>query len=97
MSGSVNKVIIVGRLGQNPETRRMPDGSPVVNLSVATSETWKDRNTGERREKTEWHRIVIFNEHLAKVAEQYLSKGAQVFLEGQIQTRKWQDQQGHDR
>lgn len=97
MAGSVNKVILVGNLGADPEVRRMPDGNPVVNLRIATSETWRDRNSGERRERTEWHRVVIFNENLAKVAEQYLRKGAKVFIEGQIQTRKWQDQQGQDR
>ena len=97
MAGSVNKVILVGNLGADPEVRNMPDGSPVVNLRVATSETWKDRNTGERRDRTEWHRVVIFNENLAKVAENYLRKGSKVFLEGQLQTRKWTDQNGQDR
>lgn len=97
MAGSVNKVILVGNLGADPEVRRMPDGNPVVNLRIATSETWRDRNSGERRERTEWHRVVIFNENLAKVAEQYLRKGAKVFIEGQIQTRKWTDQQGQDK
>ena len=97
MAGSVNKVILVGNLGADPEIRRMQDGRPIVNLRVATSETWRDRNTGERRERTEWHRVVIFNEGIAKVAEQYLKKGAKVYIEGQLQTRKWQDQQGQDR
>lgn len=97
MAGSVNKVILVGNLGKDPEVRRTQDGRPVVNLSVATSETWRDKNTGERREKTEWHRVVIFNEGLCRVAEQYLKKGAKVYLEGQLQTRKWQDQQGQDK
>ena len=93
MAGSVNKVILVGNLGKDPEVRRMTSGEPVVNLSVATSETWKDKSSGERKEKTEWHRVVIFNENLAKVAEQYLKKGAKVYIEGQLETRKWQDQQ----
>jgi single-strand DNA-binding protein len=97
MAGSVNKVILVGNLGKDPEVRRMQDGRPVVNLSVATSETWRDKATGERRERTEWHRVVIFSEGLAKIAEQYLKKGAKVYLEGQLQTRKWQDQQGQDK
>src|SRR5436309_7565208 len=97
MAGSVNKVILVGNLGKDPEVRRMQDGRPVVNLRVATSENWRDKATGERREKTEWHRVVIFNENLAKIAEQYLKKGAKVYLEGQLQTRKWQDQQGQDK
>lgn len=97
MAGSVNKVILVGNLGADPEVRRMQDGRPVVNLRVATSENWKDRNTGERREKTEWHRVVIFSEGLARVAEQYLKKGAKVYIEGQLQTRKWTDQNGQER
>jgi single-strand DNA-binding protein len=97
MSGSVNKVILVGNLGADPEVRRMQDGRPVVNLRIATSETWRDRSSGERRERTEWHRVVIFNEGLAKVAENYLRKGSKVYIEGQIQTRKWQDQSGQDR
>jgi single-strand DNA-binding protein len=97
MSGSVNKVILIGNLGADPEIRRTQDGRPIVNLRVATSETWRDKTTGERRERTEWHRVVIFNENLAKVAEQYLKKGAKVYVEGQLQTRKWQDQQGQDR
>lgn len=97
MAGSVNKVILVGNLGADPDVRRLQSGDAVVNLSVATSETWRDRQSGERREKTEWHRVVIFNENLAKVAEQYLKKGAKVYVEGQLQTRKWQDQSGQDR
>ncbi|MCB1381168.1 MAG: single-stranded DNA-binding protein [Alphaproteobacteria bacterium] len=94
MAGSVNKVILVGNLGRDPEVRHTQDGKPIVNLSVATSETWRDRNTGERREKTEWHRVVIFNEGLAKVAEQYLKKGSTVYIEGQLQTRKYTDKDG---
>ncbi|GHE73000.1 single-stranded DNA-binding protein [Camelimonas fluminis] len=97
MSGTVNKVTIVGNLGRDPEVRRMPSGEPVVNLRVATSESWRDKNTGERRERTEWHAVVIFNENLAKVAEQYLRKGSKVYLEGQLQTRKWTDQAGQER
>lgn len=97
MTQGVNKVILVGNLGADPEIRRTQDGRPIANLRVATSEVWRDKNTGERREKTEWHRVVIFSEGLAKVAEQYLRKGSQVYLEGQLQTRKWQDQQGQDR
>ena len=97
MAGSVNKVILVGNLGADPEVRQTQDGRPIVNLRIATSESWKDRNTGERREKTEWHRVVIFSEGLARVAEQYLRKGAKVYIEGQLQTRKWQDQNGQDR
>ncbi|TLP49094.1 MULTISPECIES: single-stranded DNA-binding protein [Cohaesibacter] len=97
MAGSVNKVILVGNLGNDPDIRRTQDGRPIANLSVATSESWKDRNTGERREKTEWHRVVIFNEGLCRIAEQYLRKGSKVYLEGQLQTRKWQDQNGQDR
>src|SRR5256885_5977211 len=94
MAGSVNKVILVGNLGKDPEVRRMQDGRPVVNMSVAASESWRDKATGERKEKTEWHRVVIFNEGLAKIAEQYLKKGSKVYLEGALQTRKWTDQQG---
>src|ERR1700756_2310459 len=94
MAGSVNKVILVGNLGKDPEIRRTQDGRPIANLSVATSETWRDKATGERKEKTEWHRVVIFSEGLAKVAEQYLKKGAKVYIEGQLQTRKWTDQSG---
>jgi len=97
MAGSVNKVILVGNLGADPEVRSMQSGDKLVNLSVATSETWRDRQSGERREKTEWHRVVIFNENLVKVAEQYLRKGSKVYLEGALQTRKWQDQNGQDR
>ena len=97
MAGSVNKVILVGNLGADPEIRRLSSGDPVVNLRIATSETWRDRQSGERQERTEWHRVVIFNEQLAKVAEQYLKKGAKVYIEGQLQTRKWQDQSGQDR
>ncbi len=97
MAGSVNKVILVGNLGADPEVRRMSNGDPVVNLRIATSESWRDKSSGERREKTEWHRVVIFNENLAKVAEQYLRKGAKVYVEGQIQTRKWTDQNGQDK
>jgi single-strand DNA-binding protein len=97
MAGSVNKVILVGNLGKDPEIRRTQDGRPIANLSVATSETWRDKATGERKEKTEWHRVVIFNEGLAKVAEQYLKKGAKVYVEGQLQTRKWTDQNGAEK
>lgn len=97
MAGSVNKVILVGNLGADPEIRRTQDGRPIANLRVATSESWRDKASGERREKTEWHRVVIFNEGLCKVAEQYLRKGAKVYIEGQLQTRKWQDQQGQER
>jgi single-strand DNA-binding protein len=93
----VNKVILVGNLGADPEVRRMNSGDPVVNLSVATSESWKDKQSGERREKTEWHRVVIFNEHLARVAENYLKKGSKVYVEGQLTTRKWQDRDGNDK
>jgi single-strand DNA-binding protein len=94
MAGSVNKVILVGNLGADPEVRTLPSGNKVVNLRVATSENWRDKNTGERQERTEWHRVVIFSEGLAKVAEQYLRKGSKVYLEGQLQTRKWTDQAG---
>jgi single-strand DNA-binding protein len=94
MAGSVNKVILVGNLGKDPEIRRTQDGRPIANLSIATSETWRDKNSGERKEKTEWHRVVIFNEGLCKVAEQYLKKGAKVYIEGALQTRKWTDQAG---
>ena len=97
MAGSVNKVILVGNLGADPEVRTLPSGNKVVNLSVATSDNWRDKNTGERKEKTEWHRVVIFSEGLAKVAEQYLRKGSKVYLEGALQTRKWQDQSGQDK
>ena len=94
MAGSVNKVILVGNLGKDPEIRRTQDGRPIANLSVATSETWRDKATGERKEKTEWHRVVIFTEALCKIVEQYLKKGAKVYIEGALQTRKWTDQSG---
>lgn len=97
MAGSVNKVILVGNLGQDPEVRTLPSGGKVVNLSIATSESWTDKNSGEKKQRTEWHRVVIFAEGLAKVAEQYLKKGHKVYLEGQLQTRKWQDQSGADK
>jgi single-strand DNA-binding protein len=97
MAGSVNKVILVGNLGADPEIRRTQDGRPIANLRIATSETWRDKATGERKEKTEWHRVVIFNEGLCKVAEQYLKKGAKVYIEGALQTRKWTDQQGQEK
>ena len=97
MAGSVNKVILIGNLGADPEVRHTQDGRPIVNLRVATSESWRDKNSGERREKTEWHRVVIFSEGLAKIAEQYLHKGSKVYLEGALQTRKWQDNSGQDR
>ena len=97
MAGSVNKVIIIGNLGRDPEVRTFSNGGKVVNLRIATSETWKDRNTGERRERTEWHSVAIFNEALGRIAEQYLRKGSTVYIEGQLETRKWQDQSGADR
>ncbi len=97
MAGSVNKVILVGNLGRDPEVRTFQNGGKVCNLRIATSETWKDRNTGERRERTEWHSVAIFSEPLARVAEQYLRKGSKVYIEGQLETRKWQDQSGNDR
>jgi len=97
MAGSVNKVILIGNLGADPEIRRTQDGRPVANLRVATSDTWRDKASGERRERTEWHRVVIFSEPLCRVAEQYLKKGSKVYLEGQLQTRKWTDQQGQER
>jgi len=97
MAGSVNKVILVGNLGADPEVRSMNNGNRVVNLRLATNETWRDKSTGERREKVEWHRVVIFNDNLGKIAEQYLKKGAKVYIEGQLQTRKWQDQSGQDK
>lgn len=97
MAGSVNKVILVGNLGADPEVRTLPSGGKVANLSVATSDSWRDKNTGERRERTEWHRVVIFSEGLVRVAEQYLRKGSKVYLEGALQTRKWQDQSGQDK
>jgi single-strand DNA-binding protein len=94
---SVNKVILIGNLGAEPEVRRTQDGKPIVNLRIATSESWRDRNSGERKEKTEWHTVVVFNEGLAKVAADYLKKGSTVYIEGQLQTRKWQDQSGNDK
>ena len=97
MAGSVNKVILLGNLGQDPVVRTSQDGNKIVQLSIATSERWKDRNSGEQREKTEWHRVVIFNENLSNIAEQYLKKGSTIFVEGQLQTRKWQDQNGMDK
>ncbi len=97
MAGSVNKVILVGNLGRDPETRTFPSGDKYCNLTVATSESWRDRNTGDRRERTEWHRVVIYNKALVDVAERFLSKGSKVYLEGQLETRKWQDQSGQDR
>ncbi|MGD0192291.1 MAG: single-stranded DNA-binding protein [Rhizomicrobium sp.] len=97
MAGSVNKVILVGNLGKDPETRRMPSGDPMVTFSMATSDSWRDKATGERKERTEWHRVVIFNENLAKVAEQYLRKGSKVYIEGQLQTRKYTDKDGQER
>ena len=97
MAGSVNKVILVGNLGKDPEIRRTNDGRPIANLSVATSESWRDKNTGERKEKTEWHRVVIFSEGLCKIAEQYLKKGSKVYLEGQLQTRKYTDKDGNEK
>jgi len=97
MAGSVNKVILIGNLGRDPEVRTFQNGGKVCNLRIATSETWKDRNTGERKERTEWHSVAIFSEPLARVAEQYLRKGSKVYLEGQLETRKWQDQSGQDR
>jgi single-strand DNA-binding protein len=97
MAGSVNKVILIGNLGADPEIRRLTDGRPVANLRIATSENWKDKATGEKREKTEWHRVVCFNEGLCRVIEQYLKKGAKVYIEGQLQTRKWQDKDGQDK
>ncbi len=97
MAGSVNKVILVGNLGQDPEIRQTQDGRPIANLSIATSESWRDKSSGERREKTEWHRVVIFGEGLCRVAENYLKKGSKVYVEGALQTRKWQDKAGQDR
>lgn len=97
MAGSVNKVILVGNLGKDPEVRRMTSGEPVVNLSIATSESWRDKASGERKEKTEWHRVVIFNKNLAEVAEKYLRKGSKVYVEGQLQTRKWTDKDGAEK
>ncbi|WP_299783443.1 single-stranded DNA-binding protein [uncultured Roseobacter sp.] len=97
MAGSVNKVILIGNLGRDPEVRSFQNGGKVCNLRIATSETWKDRNTGERKERTEWHSVAIFQEGLVRIAEQYLRKGSKVYIEGQLQTRKWQDQSGQDR
>ena len=97
MAGSVNKVILIGNLGRDPEIRSTQDGVRIANLSLATSENWRDKNSGERREKTEWHRVVIFNERLVEVAEKYLRKGSKIYIEGQLQTRKWQDQSGQDK
>jgi single-strand DNA-binding protein len=97
MAGSVNKVILVGNLGKDPEVRRLTSGDPVVNLSIATSESWRDKASGEKKEKTEWHRVVIFNKNLADVAEKYLKKGAKVYIEGQLQTRKWTDKDGAEK
>ena len=97
MAGSVNKVILIGNLGRDPEVRTFQNGGKVCNLRIATSENWKDRNTGERKERTEWHSVAIFSEPLARVAEQYLKKGSKVYIEGQLETRKWQDQSGQDR
>ena len=97
MAGSVNKVILVGNLGADPEIRRTQDGRPIANLRIATSESWRDKNTGERKEKTEWHRVVVFNEGLCKVIEQYVKKGSKVYIEGALQTRKWTDQSGQER
>jgi single-strand DNA-binding protein len=97
MAGSVNKVILIGNLGRDPEVRSFQNGGKVCNLRIATSETWKDRNSGERREKTEWHTVAIFNEGLVRIAEQYLRKGSKIYIEGQLETRKWQDQNGQDK
>ncbi|SLN55828.1 single-stranded DNA-binding protein [Oceanibacterium hippocampi] len=97
MAGSINKVILIGNLGRDPEVRRTQDGTAIVHLSVATSESWRDRQSGERKERTEWHRVVIFNENLGKVAEQYLRKGSKVYLEGTLQTRKWTDRDGNEK
>lgn len=97
MAGSVNKVILVGNLGADPEIRRTQDGRPIANLRLATSESWRDKSSGEQKERTEWHRVVIFSEGLCKIAEQYLKKGSKIYVEGQLQTRKWQDQSGQDR
>jgi single-strand DNA-binding protein len=97
MAGSVNKVILVGNLGRDPEIKQMPSGSSIANLSIATSESWRDKASGERKEKTEWHRVVVFNEGLVRIVEQYLKKGAKVYIEGQLETRKWQDKEGNDK
>ena len=97
MAGSVNKVILIGNLGRDPEIKQMPSGGSIANLSIATSETWRDKSSGERKERTEWHRVVVFNEGLVRIVEQYLKKGAKVYLEGQLETRKWQDKDGNDK
>jgi single-strand DNA-binding protein len=97
MAGSLNKVLLIGNLGRDPEVRKLPSGDPVVNLRIATTETWRDKATGEKRDRTEWHSVAIFNENLARVAENYLRKGTRVYIEGQLQTRKWQDKDGQDR
>jgi len=97
MAGSVNKVILVGNLGRDPEIKQLPSGASIANLSIATSESWRDKSSGERKEKTEWHRVVVFNEGLVRICEQYLKKGAKVYLEGQLETRKWQDKDGNDK
>src|SRR5690348_7640838 len=97
MSGSINKVILIGNLGRPPEIRLTQDGTRIANLNLATSESWRDRNSGERKERTEWHRVIIFNENLVKIAEEYLQKGSKIYVEGALQTRKWTDQQGQDR
>lgn len=97
MAGSVNKVIIVGNLGADPEIRRTKDGRPIANMRIATSESWRDKQSGERREKTEWHTVVVFNEGLCRIVEQYVKKGSKVYIEGALQTRKWEDQNGNDR
>jgi single-strand DNA-binding protein len=97
MAGSVNKVILVGNLGRDPEIKQMPSGGQIANLSIATSETWRDKNSGERKEKTEWHRVVVFNEGLVRVIEQYVKKGSKLYIEGQLETRKWQDKDGNDK
>lgn len=97
MAGSVNKVILIGNLGADPEVRSLPSGGKVINMRIATTDTWRDKSSGERRDRTEWHNVVIFNENLGRVAEQYLRKGSKVYLEGALQTRKWQDQSGQDR
>jgi single-strand DNA-binding protein len=97
MAGSVNKCILIGNVGADPEIRRTQDGRPIANLRIATSDTWRDKNTGEKREKTEWHSVVVFNEGLCKVVENYVKKGSKLYIEGQLQTRKWQDKDGQDR
>ncbi|MDZ4760097.1 MAG: single-stranded DNA-binding protein [Alphaproteobacteria bacterium] len=97
MAGSVNKVILIGNLGRDPEIKSLPSGSSLANLSIATSESWRDKTSGERKEKTEWHRVVVFSEGLVRICEQYLKKGSKVYIEGQLETRKWQDKDGHDK